>query len=270
VIQGYNGIATVDGKHQVIVGAESEGERSESQSLVPMLEKIEKTFQEMGHRHIYKEVQITADSGFHSGKNIEMIYDKNINAYIADHRFRKRDPRFETAGRHKKPTFQFKRKKKGKRYFTPDDFQFNKQTGKLICPAGKELYVKNRNFKTLQGQYGTTYMGKVTECRVCEIRSRCLRHSHTRARQVAKFEGHDKTKMSQWMRERVDSLKGRYLYSRRMGIAEPPFANIRDKIGLNRFTMRGKRKTRAQWKMYTMVHNIFKIYRYGWLAAGTG
>jgi len=267
VIQGYNGIAAVDGKHQVIVGAEAEGERIETQSLEPMLDQIEKRFQKMKNAPIYKEVTITADSGFFSEKNMQMLNERKVNAYIADNRFRKRDPQFDTANRHKKPVDRHKgAKRPKKRYFSPDDFQLNKETGKLICPAGKELYVKNRNFRTAQGMWGTTYMSKKTDCRVCEIRSKCLRHDHTKARQVAKFEGSDKSdkaSFSQWMRNRIDTLKGRYLYSRRMGIAEPPFANIRDKIGLNRFTMRGKRKNSAQWKMFTMVHNILKIYRYG-------
>ena len=66
------------------------------------------------------------------------------------------------------------------------------------------------------------------------------------------------------MRERIDSVRGRFLYSRRMGIEEPVFANICARLGLNRFTLRGKIKVDAQWKMYAMVHNLFKIYRYGW------
>ncbi|OVE78386.1 hypothetical protein BVX98_00425 [bacterium F11] len=265
VIQGYNGIATMDSKHQVIVGAEAEGERTETQSLEPMLEQVGSRF-----RHIYKDVRVIADSGFFSEKNMGMIKGKGIDAYIADNRMRKRDPLFETAGRHRKPTDRHKgAKRHRKRFFTPDDFLTNKKNGKLTCPAGKELYVKNRNFKTKQGQYGTTYMAKITDCRVCEIRGKCLRHSQTKARQVAKFEGRENRRsFSEWMKERLDSLKGRYIYSRRMGIAEPPFANIRERLGMNRFTMRGKKKNSAQWKMYTMVHNILKIFRYGNLNFG--
>jgi len=275
VIQGYNGIAATDGKHQVIVGAEAEGEKSESQSLKPMVEKIEETFKKLGEPHIYKEVKLTADSGFHNERNMEMIKEKGIDGYVADNLFRKRDPRYQSAHRHRKPTDRHKGKKKlyTRKYFVPDDFAYEEATGKLICPAGKRLYVKNRNFKTAEGLYGTSYKAKVTDCRVCLLRGKCLRNSNTMARQVTKFAGrieHKNKSFSQWMRDRIDSVKGRYLYSRRMGIAEPPFANIRDKLGLNRFTMRGRTKVTAQWKMFTMVHNILKAYRYGWLAAGAG
>ena len=84
-----------------------------------------------------------------------------------------------------------------------------------------------------------------------------------------KFEGWDETMRpkatySQKMREKIESPMGRMLYSMRMGIVEPVFANIRHMLGLDRFTLRGKTKVDAQWKMYAMVHNIFKIYRYDW------
>ena len=274
VIQGYNGVAMVDGKHQVIVGSDIPEENSEKDALKPMVEGVEKNFERLGKKDIYKDAKVTGDTGFHSEKNMEMLHKKGIDAYVADNRFRKRDPKFETAARHNKPTDRHRGKKRyQKKYFSSNEFQLNKRTGKLICPAGKELYVKSRSFKTQQGFYGTKYMGKITDCRACDLRTRCLRRGETQARQVVKFRGVDKSKnptFSQWMRDRIDSMKGRYLYSQRMGIAEPPFAHIRDKLGLNRFTMRGRKKNRAQWRMFTMVHNLLKAYRYGWMVPETG
>ena len=38
VIQGYNGVAMVDEKHQIIVNAEAHGEGQEAHLLKPMLE----------------------------------------------------------------------------------------------------------------------------------------------------------------------------------------------------------------------------------------
>ncbi|MCP4263863.1 MAG: IS1182 family transposase, partial [Planctomycetes bacterium] len=46
-------------------------------------------------------------------------------------------------------------------------------------------------------------------------------------------------------------------------VVEPVFANICSTLGLNRFSLRGKIKVNTQWKLYCMVHNLFKIYRYG-------
>jgi hypothetical protein len=40
------------------------------------------------------------------------------------------------------------------------------------------------------------------------------------------------------------------------------FGNIQNK-GMRRFTLRGKLKVDAQWKLFTLVHNIEKITHYG-------
>jgi hypothetical protein len=65
------------------------------------------------------------------------------------------------------------------------------------------------------------------------------------------------------MRQKIDSIKGRLIYNRRLGTAEPPFAHIRSILRLDRFTLRGKRKVNTQWLMYCIVHNLLKAHRYG-------
>jgi hypothetical protein len=65
------------------------------------------------------------------------------------------------------------------------------------------------------------------------------------------------------MKRKIDSDIGRYEYSRRLGIIEPVFGNIRHSKRLNRFTLRGRRKVNAQWQLYCLVHNIEKLQRYG-------
>jgi hypothetical protein len=275
VVQGYNGVAGVDAKHQVIVEAKAFGTGSEQELLKPMLDGIEKNFKVLGAEGIYKEAKVIADSGYHNSENMAMLKERGIDAYVADNQYRKRDPRFERAERYRKPIDRYKGKKKERKHFRPDDFVLDPVTRKLICPAGNYLYVKNRNFMTPQGHYGTAYRAKVKDCQVCALRTRCLqRPLRTRARQVYKFVGREipagTFSFTQWMKDRIDSVAGRFLYSRRMGIVEPVFGNIRSNLGLDRFTLRGETKVGAQWKLYAMVHNIFKIYRYGWACAGSG
>jgi IS5 family transposase len=65
------------------------------------------------------------------------------------------------------------------------------------------------------------------------------------------------------MAAKIDSEKGKKIYSQRIAIVEPVFANIRTHKGMNRFTLRGKVKVNIQWLMYCMIHNIGKIVNYG-------
>jgi len=72
-----------------------------------------------------------------------------------------------------------------------------------------------------------------------------------------------------WMKQRVDSDKGKLIYSHRMSVVEPVFGNIGTNKGLNRFSLRGKKKVQGQWQLYCLIHNIEKLKNYGELATGT-
>lgn len=64
------------------------------------------------------------------------------------------------------------------------------------------------------------------------------------------------------MKRKIDSLVGKAVYNRRIATVEPVFGHLRN-IGLDRFTLRGRKKVDAQWKLYCIVHNMLKIHRYG-------
>jgi transposase len=272
VVQGYNGVAVVDAKHQVIVAAEAFGKGNDAELLEPMIKQVEETFQALGEEDIYRKAKVVADSGFHTEDSMKMLFDREIDAYVPDKNFRKRDPAFTTAERHR--SFKALPGRAGceKRYFEAADFNLDPATGKLICPAGKELYVKDRNFWTANGYYGIAYKAKKTDCRACELRSQCLRNPGTQARQVSKLDrresGKEKESFASKMIKKIDSEAGRFLYSMRMGIVEPVFANVCYMLGLDRFTLRGSPKVNIQWRLFALVHNIHKIRRYGWAGAG--
>ena len=74
-------------------------------------------------------------------------------------------------------------------------------------------------------------------------------------------------KHTDWMKERVDSEKGKLIYSHRMSVIEPVFGNIGSNKGLNKFSLRGKKKVQCQWKLFCLIHNIEKLKNYGNIAA---
>jgi transposase len=272
VVQGYNGIAMVDAKHQVIVGAEAFGKGHDAEVFAPVVDQVRETFRTLGEEDIYRKAKVTADSGFHTEESTRMLAERGVDAYVPDKRFRLRDPAFQTAQRHRIRRALVGRSVRPDRgFFTADEFVLNPKNGKLICPAGNELYLKDRNFKTANGYYGPQYMAKVTDCRACELRARCLRNPKVRARTVAKFTrrevaGADES-FSRKMIRKIETEVGRYLYGMRMGIVEPVFANLCHMLGLNRFTLRGSGKVNIQWRLFAVVHNLRKIHRYGWAGA---
>ena len=66
------------------------------------------------------------------------------------------------------------------------------------------------------------------------------------------------------MRRKIDSPQGREMIARRFAAVEPVFGNLRHNKGLRRFTLRGREKVDAQWKLYCLVHNIEKLAHHGY------
>ena len=62
---------------------------------------------------------------------------------------------------------------------------------------------------------------------------------------------------------KIDTPEGRRIYSKRLGIVEPVFGNIRTCKRMDRFTLRGRIKVNIQWMLYCLVHNIEKIMNFG-------
>lgn len=267
VIQGYDGVTTVDSKHQVIVHAEAFGQAQEHDLLQPMVEGTRDNFKAFGAEDVFTETKLTADAGFHTEKNMEMLAESDIDAYVADNRFRQRDSRFSSADRHKE---RFRKERAGKaggnKLFSTQDFTFADDLSFCLCPAGKKMYRSGKS-ANIKGHLATKFKGPKSACVPCHLRTQCLRHpERTEIRQVAYFLGrteNGKSTFTEKMRRKIDSTVGRALYSMRLAIVEPPFANICHAIGLNRFSLRGKKKVNTQWNLYCIVHNMKKIHRYG-------
>ena len=265
VIQGYDGVAAVDAKHQVIVEARAYGEPQEHHLLKPMAEAIRETFWRTGEsKDIFNEENtgLTADAGFHTAENMHWLEEEQIDAYIADNRFRKRDPRFQDAARHKPDKPEPKR-------FTQSEFSYDKDHLTCRCPAGKELYLKNRNFQ-IDGHKAIAFMARQSDCGPCGFRSQCLKDKNQKSpRQIHFFDGsttvEKKATATERMKRKIDSPAGRHIYGKRLGTVEPVFGNIAVTLGMDRFTLRGKDKVNGQWQLFSIVHNIGKIRRYGFI-----
>lgn len=268
VIQGYNGVAVVDDKHQVIVHAEAFGAAQEHDLLEPMIEGTKENFKEIGsEKEIFEKAKLVADSGYHTESNMKIVMEEGIDAYIADTHFRKRDPRFADVDKYKERFRKERDEYYGKKdLYRAKDFAMSEDKRFCICPAGKRLY-RNGGNVILDRNTAIKFRSRKIDCRVCEVRERCLRNPDTsEVRQVCFIQGRAPSiseTFTEKMRQKIDSIKGRLIYNRRLGTAEPPFAHIRSILRLDRFTLRGKRKVNTQWLLYCIVHNLTKVHRYG-------
>ena len=156
-----------------------------------------------------------------------------------------------------------KRRNPRKKKFTPNDFIFDSDLKFCLCPAGKRLYRSGSRVK-VGNHEATKFKGPKCACVPCHLRSQCLRYpERTEIRQVAYFHGRSPQApetFTEKMKRKIDSTLGRLVYSKRIATAEPPFAQIRHILGLNRFSLRGKKKVKSQWLLFCAVHNIKRLH----------
>jgi transposase len=260
VIQGYTGVAAVDSQHQIIVEAQAHGTGSEHELLIPVVDAMEDMLDEGS--------LITADAGYHSEDNLAALAERAIDALIADNNMRSRDERFATQERHKdKPDPLADKSKKSDKLalFQPSDFHHDPTANTCLCPAGKRLYSNGKQC-TADGRRYAKFTGAKRDCGPCKLRQQCLRTpDKTPVRQVAIFYRQaSPLKHTELRKRRIDSAEGRALYGGRIATVEPVFGNLRHNKRLTRFTLRGRKKVDAQWKLYCLVHNIEKLARHGY------
>ncbi|MGV2871505.1 transposase, partial [Colwellia sp. E150_009] len=264
-IQGYNGIAINDDKHQIILQAQAWGSVGEQQTLQPAVAQLKKQLVKLNtKKEVDKHtIKFTADSGFNSEVNLEFMAQSGFDTYIADNQFRKRNPLFKESETYE--TAQEKRRlkrSKGKpRLFTSNDFHYDETTQTCRCPAGNEMWRSGINVNSFNQQY-TRFCGYLKDCKSCPLQQQCMRKPPIKTGRQVQFKNDESCKQLSYidkMKVKIDRPIGRRQYSKRLGAIEPVFGNITVNKGMNKLTLRGKDKVNTQWQMYCLVHNIEKL-----------
>jgi transposase len=175
-IQGYNGVAAVDKKHQIIIDAQSFGHGQEHHTLQPVLETIRDRYQRLGIRKdLYKgryKVTVTADTGYANEANMQYLHEQKIDAYIPDNQFRSRDPKF--AQQKDKYGRRHQEQNVGRPSVIPaSEFQVDPIQKTCICPAGESLRLQGQ-LDGGNGKLTLLFEGRLLQCRNCVLKQRCM------------------------------------------------------------------------------------------------
>ena len=272
-IQGYNGVTSADKKHQIIIDAQAFGQGPEQSTLQPVLQTIKERYTRLAmNEDIYKtQIVVTADTGFADEPNMQYLHENNINGYIPDNQFRSRDNKFShQKAKHGKQNQD--NKQKSKCVISAHDFKYDPKENTCHCPEG-HLMARKKQGKNQRGIDTVLFHCKPTTCRNCPRIKACMRNPSSAkkvngtGRQVSfVIESKRKPTYTDWMKERIDSDKGKAIYSHRMSVIEPVFGNLSNK-GLTKFSLRGKEKVQCQLKLFCLIHNIEKLKNYGEIAA---
>ena len=184
-------------------------------------------------------------------------WKQGIDAYVADTQFRKRDPRFADRDRYKE---RFRKEQAAfhgtTTAYTTRYFTMSEDKSHCICPAGKRLHRNGANVIVNHKRVAVKFRGNKTDCLPCALRKQCLRYpDRTETRQVYFFQGRAPSlpeSFTEKMKRKIDSVKGRLIYNKRLPTAEPVFANICSTLRLNRFTL--QRQTEGEYPVAPLLH----------------
>ena len=135
--------------------------------------------------------------------------------------------------------------------FWPAAFRYDASANHMICPAGATLKYEGR--KRRDGHIEFKYRTTATGCGVCPFRPRCCPNGSKNGRMVIRREEDEDVVV---FRKKMESNEAKEIYKQRAPLAE--FSNLwlKEKIGLRRFSMRGRRKVRMETLWAALTRNI--------------
>lgn len=224
----YNGqIAT---SNQIITAYDITDEAIDEPSLETMINKTENTTKQ-------KVETAKADCGYWSKNNIDLIKQRNIDAYLPDRR-----KKFEERGLKNNTLDKYHRVY----------FKYNKKLNEFICPEGRSLRLKITNRDKNGNIVSQRYF--CSDCENCQVKSKCTK---TKQKQLCidwKLENYKSE-----MRKKLNSKKGKRKYLERMSEVEPVFGNIIYNQNAGHFLCRGKPMVKIEFGLSCIAHNLIKI-----------
>lgn len=191
----------------------------------------------------FQPKEIIADAGYGSEENYEYMEEKGITPYV------------------KYGTFQIEKSAKWKKDITkPQNFKYDKETDTYYCPALNRplVFIKEEKQKSKNGYLSKIRIYECLNCKGCPYRDKCVKgegeFDNRRLYINPKFEGY-KAMAS----DLLCGEKGIKMRSLRSVEVESVFGDIKANFGLRRFTLRGIKKVKIEYGLWSIAHNMRKL-----------
>ena len=190
--------------------------------------------------HSLKPKELTGDKAYDWGKNLESL---DSNQTIANISLSKQVNHRNGAG-----------------YFTVDDFLYDPENIKLMCPAGHiSTSCYNLIFaKYQQNKPGYAFQFKAGQCNICPLKARCVKNREGRRVYISYYEPYFRL-----ARERLATEEGKRTYRNRYKI-EQKVADLTRYCGLRRCRYRGLDRAHIHTLLATTVCNIKRMVKLLW------
>ena len=230
---GYN--VQISSNQQFIVNYSLHYNPTDTTTLATHLEE---------HKNLYNQnpESITADAGYGSEENYQLLEKENIDAYVKYSYFDKEQKQAKRAFQDGNP-------------FSSDKLFYNEAGDFFICPMGQKMKpVKTGKRITENGFEQNVTAYQAINCKGCPLAGQCNKSKGNRRIEV----NHNLRRLKQKARENLLSEKGIRNRKQRSVDTEPIFANIKHNKGFRRFMLRSKSKVEIEWGLLALAHNLSK------------
>lgn len=227
---GYN--VQVGTNHEFIVNWSTHQDRSDFETLIPHLERLEKLMGRLPEN-------IGADSGYGNEKNYEYIKKRKIRNYIKYTYF------------HLEQKISFKKKK-----YNWQNMPYDEINDEFTCPEGNKLkYIFTQKDKMATGYIQELRIYECSNCSNCTCKEECTKSKYNRRISFNK----NLWKFKNKARKNLLSEKGLQMRSNRAEYSERVFAQIKWNMGFKRFLLRGLEKVDLEFGLLSIAFNIKKM-----------
>jgi IS5 family transposase len=231
---GYKAHIVMEEETGIITGVETTpANTTDGSQLKPLLKEQEEV-------HSLKPKEFTADKAYDWGENLESLADNKTIANIA-------------------LTKQVNRRS-GPDYFTVDDFLYDPENIKLMCPAG---HISTNCYSEVLYHYqlnkpGYAFQFRASLCNTCPLKARCVKNNQGRRVYISYYEPYFRM-----ARQRLATEEGKRAYRNRYKI-EQKVADLTRYCGLRRCRYRGLGRAGIHTLLATIVSNIRRMAKLLW------
>jgi len=227
---GYKAHIVMEEESGIITGVKTTpANATDGSQLKPLL-------QEQEEAHAIKPKELTGDKAYDWGENLELLDSNKTIANIAI----SKQANTRNAG-----------------YFTIDDFLYDHENNKLMCPAG---HISTNCYREILYNHkpGYAFRFKPSLCNVCGLKSRCVKNNQGRRIYISYYEPYYRQ-----ARQRLATEEGKQAYRNRSKI-EQKVADLTRYCGLRRCRYRGLERAGIHTLLATIVCNIKRMAKLLW------
>jgi IS5 family transposase len=227
---GYKAHLIMEEESGIVTGVETTpANATDGSQLQPIL-------REQLEVHSLKPQELTADKAYDWGENLELLASNKTIANIALSKQVNRN---------------------GAGYFTVDDFLYDPENIKLMCPAG---HISTSCYSEIlyNNKPGYAFQFKPSICNTCSLKTKCVKNTRGRRIYISYYEPYFRL-----ARERLATEEGKQAYRNRYKI-EQKVADLTRYCGLRRCRYRGLDRAEIHTLLATTVCNIKRMVKLLW------